>query len=402
MSNSPDNIYLDLSTINSDTTGSAIKTNLEFSETRTQNIIDNPSNYFLSVVRFEVDTPNVTLPIFIPLINNDGQNTDRDETIYTMTLAKTGTGADAGLLMEGTSLNVKWSPEDKTAQPPNNPTLLVTRTEMQPYTRGTLNNNDNSLLTNIYTFTTPTNMSDLAGVLTTSTVPVSISQNDLIGSTLNAKPSSYTLGWFPGYCEFSYYETDVRMTLSGVTTVDGEFMYDLTGWSLNLQASLVIADPYNQNSVIKAVQYTENPVYGDANIKDMVLLLADNAFFGAVGSYAIDTAIPYDANEIPPMRFVSPTYLPNVSNPLPDIFPADTNVTANNFPLTQLTLNNQFQPAVPAVTVGIATITQGDWNITRPNANSDDFSVFFFRFRYPYSGLLVRLSYCVRLLLSLV
>lgn len=375
MSNAPDHIYLDLSTINNDTTGSSLKTNLEFSETRQQNFIDNPSNYFLSVTRFEVDTPAVSLPIFIPLINNDGRNIDRDETIYTMTMAKPGTGDSTGLLTEGVSLNVKWSPEDKTAELPNNPTANVSKNELQPYTYGTLNNNDNSALTNIYTFTTPKNMSNLAGVLNTSTKPVSLSPNDLVGSSLNSKPSSYTLGWFPGYCIFEYVGADVKLNLYGVTTIGGVFPYDLTGWSLNVQVSLGLTSNYKQNSIIKSVDYSENPAYGDVNVKDMILFLAEDAFNGTDGNFVNTTPFAYDANVIPPIRFVSPTYLPNGTNPLPAIFETATNVTANNYPLTQLTLNNTFQVAVPAVTDGIQTSVEGSWDIMRLNANSDVFSL---------------------------
>lgn len=361
MSNSPDNIFLDLSTINSDTTGSAIKSNLEFSETRTQNIIDNPSNYFLSVVRFEVDTPNTSLPIFIPLINNDGLNTDRDETIYTMTMAKTGTGDSAGLLMEGTSLNVKWSPEDKTAQLPNNPTSVVPKYVVQPYTLGTLNNSDiGSVSTFNYDFTTPLNMSNSGGVLQTPTKPTSLVANDLAGTLLNAQPSNITLGWFPGRCVFDY---DARsLKIMGVN-VDGiDFTYALTGWAMNIQ-NLTGFDStrYVQNSVIEAVLTSPNPIYEEVSIVDLVLLFPAGAFGTQTGTFAYETVAVYDPLDIPMFRFISPTFLPTVPNlnPLPVIFPHNTRVVSNDFPLTEVELNNAFEVSVPLPTVGRNSIDAG-------------------------------------------
>ena len=116
MSSSPDHVYLDLFAINNDTTGSGIKTNLQFTETRTNSILDNPSNYFLTVARFEADTPAVTLPIFIPALNIDGINADPNQTCYKVTMAvPSGT-----TLTNVQSVYVRWVPEDQTASPPAN------------------------------------------------------------------------------------------------------------------------------------------------------------------------------------------------------------------------------------------------------------------------------------------
>jgi hypothetical protein len=128
MSSAPDHVYLDLFTINNDTTGSAIKTNLKFTETRTNSILDNPSNYFLSVVRFEVDTPAVSLPIFIPALNIDGINNDPNQTCYKVTM-----GVPSGIDLQLTnvkSVYVQWVPEDQTAPPPAN--KIVTSTTLGP------------------------------------------------------------------------------------------------------------------------------------------------------------------------------------------------------------------------------------------------------------------------------
>ena len=122
MSSSPDNIYLDLCVVNSDNLGNGLRSVLSFNENRTNAILDNPSNYFLSVVRFSVDTPGVSLPIFIPTILLDGVNQDKDVTAYTITI--TVPNRTTGLLTNVLTQNVRFAPEDQTATAPNNKTAI--------------------------------------------------------------------------------------------------------------------------------------------------------------------------------------------------------------------------------------------------------------------------------------
>jgi len=117
MSSSPDHVYLDLATVNNDMVGT-YKQQLSFTETRTADIIDNPSNYFMSVVRFEVDTPGASLPLFIPKMLIDGENTDIDKTAYSITIGKPNTAT--GKLDDAVSRYVEWSQQDKTTALPNN------------------------------------------------------------------------------------------------------------------------------------------------------------------------------------------------------------------------------------------------------------------------------------------
>ena len=118
MSSAPDHIYLDLSIVNNDKQGSKVKSNLQFNENRTNPILDNPFNYEMSVIRFEVDTPAVTLPIFIPLLDVNGTNADKNQTAYTITMAQITSGGTA--LTNLKTANIEWNPEDKTASTPNN------------------------------------------------------------------------------------------------------------------------------------------------------------------------------------------------------------------------------------------------------------------------------------------
>lgn len=64
LSTDPFHVYYNISIQNDDTTGLNPPPILKFDEIRNNTILQNPSDYFLSVVRFSVDTP--TLPQFIP------------------------------------------------------------------------------------------------------------------------------------------------------------------------------------------------------------------------------------------------------------------------------------------------------------------------------------------------
>lgn len=64
-------------------------TNALYEETRTQPIIDDPSKYYLSVVRFSID--GSTIPLFVcPVIPNPGDLTDVNFTPFVVTLSYNG------------------------------------------------------------------------------------------------------------------------------------------------------------------------------------------------------------------------------------------------------------------------------------------------------------------------
>ena len=75
-----DHIYYDLNIINSNATYAPVK--LAFSEVRTTPFLDNPQDFYCSIVRFELATPS--LPVFVPQILN-GQ-ADINKMVYTFTL----------------------------------------------------------------------------------------------------------------------------------------------------------------------------------------------------------------------------------------------------------------------------------------------------------------------------
>jgi hypothetical protein len=81
-STQPYHVYYDLDIINNDTTGLSPPPNLAFNEVRNSPYLMSPENYFMSVVRFSLQTPS--LPNFIPQVML-GQS-DPLKTIYSITL----------------------------------------------------------------------------------------------------------------------------------------------------------------------------------------------------------------------------------------------------------------------------------------------------------------------------
>lgn len=90
----PYHIYYDLNILNNDTTGTQIPPNLQFTEIRNIPFLANPSDYFASVVRFNVETP--TLPLIIPQARVGASVTAGtiNETVYTVSMSYTVAGVE--------------------------------------------------------------------------------------------------------------------------------------------------------------------------------------------------------------------------------------------------------------------------------------------------------------------
>jgi len=82
----PIHLYVDLDITNNDFEGLEKPKNLVFNEVRNTPYLINPSKYFFSVIRFQLDTP--TLPVFIPKI--EPNQADRDLTIYKLAMTYGG------------------------------------------------------------------------------------------------------------------------------------------------------------------------------------------------------------------------------------------------------------------------------------------------------------------------
>jgi len=113
-----DKVYLDLVITNLDTTTKAPPT-LYYNQTRNSPIIANPEDYYLSIIRFTLDTP--TLPIFLPEIQPN--QPDLNLTIYSVSLSWT----DPATSITYTQLEyIIFAPQDLSSAVPQPPSQTST------------------------------------------------------------------------------------------------------------------------------------------------------------------------------------------------------------------------------------------------------------------------------------
>lgn len=79
----PDHIYYDLVVTNNNLVNASVAPSLQFNEIRSTTFLQNPSDYYLSIVRFQVDT--TSLPLFIPQVDTTQINSN--QLIYSITLS---------------------------------------------------------------------------------------------------------------------------------------------------------------------------------------------------------------------------------------------------------------------------------------------------------------------------
>jgi hypothetical protein len=110
----PDLVYYDVTITNLEGIDTAPPI-LYFNETRNSPFVYDPESYYLSIVRFTLDTPS--LPVFQPEIQPNQAN--RDLTIYSITLSWTNPVAPFQTFNQQTYIN--WSPQIKSAPLPAPP-----------------------------------------------------------------------------------------------------------------------------------------------------------------------------------------------------------------------------------------------------------------------------------------
>jgi len=111
----PTHVYMDINIINNDQTGLNPYPKIIFNEIRNNPYLQSPQDYYMSVVRFQLQTSGL-LPSYIPQIKLGSLN--RDETIYSFTLE----GRDPSGVLHTSQTYVTWKPED--LQHLNDPNLL--------------------------------------------------------------------------------------------------------------------------------------------------------------------------------------------------------------------------------------------------------------------------------------
>jgi len=108
--NDPDKLYYDVIISNLDNE-STIPPLINFNETRNIPFLTNPADYYMSIIRFQIDTGSV-LPVFTPSLVR--YTSDINETIYSVSLSYNGVNAVQ---------HVIWSPQNLVAPlpaPPSN------------------------------------------------------------------------------------------------------------------------------------------------------------------------------------------------------------------------------------------------------------------------------------------
>lgn len=94
----PVNMYYDLDIVNTDFSQTGqVPQRLTFTEVRASAILSNPSDYFFSIVRFQLDTAGA-MPLFIPQIDMNQLSTDADfpnKTVYYITINYKAAGPPA-------------------------------------------------------------------------------------------------------------------------------------------------------------------------------------------------------------------------------------------------------------------------------------------------------------------
>ena len=111
----PTHIYYDLEIANQSLSDTGVPPNrLSFTQVRSSAVLDNPNDYFMSIVRFSLDTAG-SLPSFIPQIDLETLPNDPDfpnVTVYEVTLGYQDTGSANPVLSAGvfSTQNVVYIP----------------------------------------------------------------------------------------------------------------------------------------------------------------------------------------------------------------------------------------------------------------------------------------------------
>jgi len=180
----PYHTYLDLTVINNDRSVNTSPVPLQFSEMRTNPILMNPSEYFMSIVRFSLQTPS--LPLFIPQIQT-GQS-DPNKTVYKVSMSYDVSGygtVDA-------SQNVIFVTENPFESTPPAPTTAQTINNSYYYVNNlnTFVNQVNTAFVNCYN-TLNAAVTAVGGTLPSSEKPVLEYDPTNDTAILNADVSGY-------------------------------------------------------------------------------------------------------------------------------------------------------------------------------------------------------------------
>jgi hypothetical protein len=117
---SPDQIYFDVTITNFQST-TTIPPLFYYNEQRTMPFVSCPEDYYLSILRFTLETG--TLPVFIPTIQPNQGN--RDLTIYSVSLT-----FEYNSVIYSSQKFITWTAQDRSAEPPPPPSATATGTQV--------------------------------------------------------------------------------------------------------------------------------------------------------------------------------------------------------------------------------------------------------------------------------
>ena len=109
----PDQIYYDV-TVSNFQSSTTNPNPFYFNDSRTVPFINKPEDYYLSILRFTVDTG--TVPVFLPSIQPN--QSDKDLTIYSVSMNWTDT--TTGIVYSAQEY-IKWQPQDTSVEEPSDP-----------------------------------------------------------------------------------------------------------------------------------------------------------------------------------------------------------------------------------------------------------------------------------------
>jgi hypothetical protein len=120
---SADQIYFDVTVTNTKST-TTLPPIFYYNESRTIPFVNNPQDYYLSILRFTIDTG--TLPVFIPTVSQDPLDaTNPNHTIYSVTLSFT---KSTGVVVDK-QVFIEWVPQDRSAPVPQAPQTTASGTQ---------------------------------------------------------------------------------------------------------------------------------------------------------------------------------------------------------------------------------------------------------------------------------
>jgi hypothetical protein len=261
----PDQIYFDINVTNFQSATEKPKT-FNYNESRTVPFVNNPEDYYLSVLRFTLDSG--TVPIFIPSIQPN--QADPNLTIYSVSMSWDIAGSATPAFNQ--QVFVSWLPQDKSVSTPLAPSLNFNKLQ-----------NNNTGYYNCYSYTYMSKIINTA--LATCFTALKTAVNAAYPATFPASLVAPIFSW-------------------DTTSNRGIISANIYYFNLNYQAGISATQPINiyMNQPLFGLFSTFPATilgYGQANGKDVLLNMYD------VGGTNIQSLIPPQVIPVAPATYTS-------------------------------------------------------------------------------------------------